>query len=265
MSTIVGSPHSVIKPIDLLLVKLSSASYGTIETVREHAPAGSTVMEFHGRSADAFVVIVHRTNVVIVIYRGTKGFWDLAKDLKTWKRGRARFDGADVHAGFSEGLDEIWPEIWRVIKPRLEKGYAVYVTGHSYGAAQASLSYARIVVAGLHERVQVVTFGQPRVGDRDYGAFIGTGASRMYRNGLDAVTAVPFLHWGFRHVADPVIWWNSDRTPIVNPTWRDVLPDAARRPNPLRLVSDHHPCWDRYVVPLQEWFEGQEQLAAAAD
>ncbi|CAJ0955227.1 unnamed protein product, partial [Mesorhabditis belari] len=54
--------------------------------------------------------------------------------------------------------------------------YDVWVTGHSLGAAMASLSAGYLAQLGLVpiEKIKLVTFGQPRTGDSTYAAFMDT-------------------------------------------------------------------------------------------
>uniref|UniRef100_A0A9J2P3E1 Fungal lipase-like domain-containing protein n=1 Tax=Ascaris lumbricoides TaxID=6252 RepID=A0A9J2P3E1_ASCLU len=49
-------------------------------------------------------------------------------------------------------------------------GYELWITGHSLGAAMASIASNVIVAEGLHpsKLVKLITFGQPRTGDRRF-------------------------------------------------------------------------------------------------
>jgi pimeloyl-ACP methyl ester carboxylesterase len=70
----------------------------------------------------------------------------------------------------------------------------VYVTGHSLGAAMATIAASRI-----QDRVTaLITFGSPRVGDT---AFVKSLVVDHYRvqNNCDDVTKVPFRVMGFDH------------------------------------------------------------------
>ena len=53
-------------------------------------------------------------------------------------------------------------------------GYSVWVTGHSLGAAIASVAAASVSKLGYisPENIKLVSYGQPRVGDSDYVAAV---------------------------------------------------------------------------------------------
>ncbi|MGQ0614442.1 MAG: lipase family protein [Planctomycetaceae bacterium] len=127
----------------------------------------------------------------IVAFRGTRfGSWrDLEADLRV---GRTRWMGpGKVHRGFHDALEGIRPDLaaWlaRIDRP-------VWFTGHSLGAALATLAYAR------HRRDGLVTFGSPRVGNRSFARAFPPGAIRVV-NGRDPIPTHPWPLL-FRHVGE---------------------------------------------------------------
>ena len=56
-------------------------------------------------------------------------------------------------------------------------------------------------MAGLHDRAELVTFGAPRVGGRDFARHFAGRAVRRYVGCYDFVTNLPPPIW-FRHVAE---------------------------------------------------------------
>lgn len=106
-------------------------------------------------------------------------------------------EGERVHSGFKGALEEVWT----VLKPEIEKlqakGIRIWLTGHSLGAALATLAADRLDdVQGLY------TFGSPRVGDRGFQAHFHVHAYRVV-NGKDIVPTVPG-EGPFRHVGEHV-------------------------------------------------------------
>jgi triacylglycerol lipase len=68
--------------------------------------------------------------------------------------------GGRVHRGFKEALEEVWPELSAYMTELQSRGCKIWITGHSLGAALATLCGSR------YGNVQgVYTFGSPRVGD----------------------------------------------------------------------------------------------------
>ena len=104
---------------------------------------------------------------------------DIDIRLSDWIR------GGKVHTGFMTALDSIWDDMQPEIKRLQDQGVLIWVTGHSLGAALATLAADRLQnVQGLY------TFGSPRVGDQEFQKRFGLKAFRVV-NGKDIVADVP--------------------------------------------------------------------------
>jgi hypothetical protein len=102
--------------------------------------------------------------------------------------------GGRVHSGFKTALEEVWYVLRQEIARLQRHDVKIWLTGHSLGAALATLAADRLPdVQGLY------TFGSPRVGDKDFQAHFRVPAYRVV-NGDDIVPTVPgkgpFLHVG---------------------------------------------------------------------
>jgi hypothetical protein len=162
----------------------------------------------------------------VLVFRGTEqNIRDFVTDLTL---GRLRHgDGEiDTHAGFAQALDSIWNDVADALG-RLRR--PVFYTGHSLGAALATLAAARIAPTALY------TFGSPRVGDDEFIATLGHLAGSIHRvvHGQDIVTTLPPEGLGFRHAGEP----QTLQAPASR-GWLDWLPGWARPPRPL---GDHAP------------------------
>lgn len=170
--------------------------------------------------------------------------------LTEWER------GGRVHRGFEEALDEVWgglgPHLDEVGRDR-----AVWFTGHSLGAALATLAAER-----YGETPALYTFGSPRVGD---GAFGDGFPFRAYRfvNDCDIVPRMPppgvyrhvgeaeyidekgFIHEGAR------LLWSLDRrlADVLDPSGR--LLAGGVRSLPDNCLTDHGPIY--YAVHIWNW------------
>lgn len=109
---------------------------------------------------------------------------DVLADLMFARRTFAGDPSVKVHRGFLREINKLWAS---KIAPDLKAhtgGRPVWVTGHSLGAAMATL-------AGMYHPFEaVITFGEPRVGENIGRAFKAKSHIR-YRNGNDPVTMVP--------------------------------------------------------------------------
>jgi len=109
--------------------------------------------------------------------------------------------GGKVHSGFKAALDDVWEMMLPEIKNLEAQGIKIWVTGHSLGAALATLAADRLQdVQGLY------TFGSPRVGDEEFQSRFQLKAFRVV-NGNDIVTSMPaknpYHHVGKLTFIDP--------------------------------------------------------------
>jgi hypothetical protein len=140
---------------------------------------------------------------------------------------------AEVHEGFAYALlgqlfDRDFGALARV-KALVQPGATVIITGHSQGAALATLAHAlfayasaevRFGVAELGLRLRSYVFAQPKPGNvqfaQDFAALTGAGASSfVFNNTIDPVPMVPPTH-GFLFGAF------EDNPQVKNPGWRIV-------------------------------------------
>lgn len=165
-------------------------------------------------------LVMGNARAVVVAFRGTE-----PHKLKDWM---SDFDTqfcpgpfGRVHNGFQLALSHVWDELNACVTQFQDQGQSLWLTGHSLGAALATLAAARWreqdkPVHGLY------SFGGPRVGDRSFErTFNQDFRPRNFRfvNNADLVTRVPLRAMGFSHAgtllyftdegalqADPGLW-----------------------------------------------------------
>ncbi|QCD77010.1 triacylglycerol lipase [Vigna unguiculata] len=121
----------------------------------------------------AFVGVAEDPHAIIIAFRGTNehSLQNWIEDLY-WKQHDINYPGmgdAMVHRGFYTAYHNttIRPAILDAIE-RAKKFYGdiqIIVTGHSMGGAMASFCGLDLTVNKNEKNVQVMTFGQPRVGN----------------------------------------------------------------------------------------------------
>ena len=139
----------------------------------------------------------------VVAFRGTdnddRRTLDTDVDLSPESR-----DGYLVHRGFGRAFDQVWDtEVAPALATflGLDPGAPVYFTGHSLGAALATISVTRFQGAAC----ALYTFGSPRVGDDRFVRAVLQETTKVFRfvNCQDIVTQIPpevALRHYYRHV-----------------------------------------------------------------
>jgi triacylglycerol lipase len=178
----------------------------------------------------------------LVAFRGTQaGDWSDIFDDACYRA--VPWDVGHVHRGFAHRLNTLDAPLRRFLE-KLDAGTRVWFTGHSLGAAAATLAAYRFrgVAGGLY------TFGSPLVGSEGFSAQIGQtfkGRSVRYVNDHDVVTRVPpppfaFPHGEYTHVAAERF---IDASGTISNQPRGVLPfvrDIFGRPNAVLDILDIH-------------------------
>ena len=201
------------------------------------------------------------------------------RTLLTPVAGRSR---PKVHRGFRTALNSVLdplidalggcplPDASRIARP-------LYLTGHSLGGALAVLAALELSRLGFPV-ARVYTFGQPRVGNRDFKALYETPrpdgthlGDRTFRfvfqeDLVPRIPCLPALHDPYRHVGHAVFISSLLPDPTIAdfwvnpPLWRVLLSDAwglcrawrlSRWTAVLDPLIDHH--LDRYLAALNRF------------
>ena len=188
------------------LIEASTLVYAEPEFVTEkfQKNAGFTQVKFfEDTTTQCFVASNDR--FAIVAFRGSEGrlregdsnpgyIWaDWITNFNFWPE---QWDhGGKVHRGFKAALSEVWTDLADHITGLQKNNLKIWLTGHSLGAALATLAADRYGKAqGLY------TFGSPRVGDLDFKKDFNVNAYRFVNNS-DIVTKVP-PPGIFRHIGE---------------------------------------------------------------
>jgi len=161
-------------------------------------------VKFYNDQKTTQALLLTGAGVAVLAFRGTepKEIADWLTDSKfapkPWDPGFG-----NVHEGFAGALETVFPAIRRDLESLRGSGRSLYVTGHSLGAALATLLAARLAAQQTYPVQGVYTYGSPRVGDIAFeGNYTRLLGERTFRfvNHEDLVTRVPPRSLGFRHV-----------------------------------------------------------------
>ena len=174
----------------LEFARISATTYDNPKDSKSKFKAlGYTIVQFFDVDG-AQGYLLKGADAHVLSFRGTEVAEksDVLADLKAGKNLEA--SGGKVHVGFKDELNKLWP----AITVSLANIDALYVTGHSLGAAMATIAASRIQT----KVIALITFGSPRAGNQE---FVNSLTVTHYRvqNNCDDVTKVPFMLMGFAH------------------------------------------------------------------
>jgi triacylglycerol lipase len=154
---------------------------------------------FNKKGTQAF--LAKNDEFAVLAFRGTQPTrWeDVRTDLRALKQ--KTIEGK-VHKGFKEAFDDVRDEIFDIVDKSIGKDLPLYITGHSLGAALATVATQELEEKFDDLIAACYTFGSPRVGDGKYEKSIKAPFYRIV-NTIDIVTLVPIFLGTFVHVGDP--------------------------------------------------------------
>lgn len=163
----------------------------------------------------------------VLSFRGTEQkIQDFLHDADTWPV--PAFGGSvRVHRGFKRALNSVWTPIAAALDGI---DCPVFYTGHSLGAALATLAAARRPPRAVY------AYGSPRVGDSRFVAMLRDVPVFRIVYGSDVVATVPLESFGFRHAG---VEHRIGRQGRVGSTGIAAL--AEQMGSPPSVLADHAP------------------------
>lgn len=172
---------------------------------------------FSGASTQVYAALTD--TFVVVAFRGTE-----VRDVRDFLIDAVVTDaefvpatwagGGKVHQGFQDGLDEVWtlPQggglgaFLQSVETGPQGPRVIWFTGHSLGAALATLAAGRFAAANDGASpCYLYTYASPRVGDVNFATAFPLKNVCRFVHDNDAVPRLPPPNLGFKHVGDP--WW----------------------------------------------------------
>jgi hypothetical protein len=160
--------------------------------------AGFDLKFISGETTQCFVA--HNSESVVLSFRGTE-INNFIGAFDDWRRNMELIaepdeSGGLVHLGFRKDLKEVWGEVKEYLRPLLDgTGRTLWITGHSLGAALATLAAERAVREAQFKVQGVFPYGSPRIGDDVFKAkynALGLGAVTFrFINNQDVVPKIP--------------------------------------------------------------------------
>lgn len=172
----------------LFRAKLEGGGFTLVKTFYS---AETDTQAFLATSNDGYAVLAFRGTEVVKRQ-------DILIDAKAMKV--SVLEGR-IHSGFRAAYESVARDVERSILKL--KGMPLYITGHSLGAALATVATQRLEHnLTIREMIAACyTFGSPRVGDKHYDIEFKSPIYRVV-NTTDVVTVIPLLAMGYIHIGD---------------------------------------------------------------
>lgn len=169
-------------------------------------------------STQAFLALNTRNQYVVLAFRGSQEKHDFLVDAtlgkvsamdastghhKAFRKAYQDINAkVNIHKGFMESYNKVQAKIEKSLTEKLS-GMPLYVTGHSLGAALATVATFSLEDNKVFRDhiAACYTFGSPRVGDDQLNLNFKSAIYRVV-NTTDIVTVVPLLLMGYTHVGD---------------------------------------------------------------
>lgn len=135
----------------------AAAAYQSEALIRATFPATQLVATSAQGKVQYFMELDHQHRRQIIAVRGTDNLRNIRDDVAYIESRNPKL-GIFVHNGFDRDTDQIF----RDIQPKLNKKYTTIVTGHSLGAAIATLLMMYLYEEG-YPLGPSINFGQPKV------------------------------------------------------------------------------------------------------
>jgi hypothetical protein len=150
-----------------------------------------------------YIGTLSTTKSIYVVLRGSSSVMNWLDDFEVRQVSYTTYPECNckVHNGFYRSALGVANKTVDTVKAlkKLYPTYLVVVTGHSYGASCAELIAMELERNGV--QTKIYDYGQPRVGDSNYAAFVNTKIAEYWRatHNKDTVPHVPPEALGYLH------------------------------------------------------------------
>ncbi|KAH8111918.1 alpha/beta-hydrolase [Phellopilus nigrolimitatus] len=231
------------------------------------APLGTTLItQFNddATNTQGYVARDDGRKEIVVAYRGSIQLQDFVTDadfimVDYVSPGVSGTSGVQAHQGFLAAINSVVSTVLKAVSKQLaaHPTYTLISTGHSLGAALASLGGVSLAANFPGVPLTLYTFGQPRTGNPAYAALAEklVGVDNIFRTveTYDGVPTIPPISFGYEHHATQY-WVFQDRNTDPgnvkrcagreDPTCSDLIPSSG--------INDAHLRYFGQVILLNQ-------------
>jgi len=225
-------------------VWLSAAAYCETNTYTSRTFKGystgfkvTNVIDDKAEDVQGYIGYMQSQSSIYVVFRGSTSISDWVNNLDAVLTSYPKCSKCEVHKGFYSAEKSVIGIIISAVQTLKKQfpSYTVVVTGHSLGAAVATLTTWDLLDKGISP-IRMFHFGSPRVGNTAFAeAFSNTiGDRNRVTHYKDMVPHVP-MHERFTHISGE---WYEDKDHIVHTCTGYEDPKCSYQWN-LTNIDDH--------------------------
>ena len=161
---------------------------------------------------NGFIGTSVKEKAIYVVFRGSMTITNWLDDFETLMTSYPMCHDCSVHAGFYYSAQSVKNDVIQWVQELQKKlpDYSVIVTGHSLGAALATLTAVNLFTNDI-SNIRHFSFGSPRVGNQAASAYISNLLPDITRTThyKDIVPHNPFTNFGYVHISGE--WYENDK------------------------------------------------------
>lgn len=201
-------------------VWLSSIAYCPTDTYLTRSYVGAATgfvptahIQVEKDTTEGFVGYMPSQSLIYVSFRGSETIQNWLDNLDAVLTDYPLCEGCEVHKGFNKVEQAAFPQVLEAVQSLRDQfpSYGIIITGHSLGAAIATLTTLDLMAHGF-EDVTTFHFGSPRVGNTAFANFasakFGSDSARNTHH-KDIVVHSPmherFTHHAGEYYEDPIL------------------------------------------------------------
>lgn len=195
-------------------VNLCQASYCVTDTWSCLTCDATAKLEYVVTKADSKAVQGYdsQTQALFTAFRGSTNTHNWIENIQAWRIAPYNDSSITVDKGFYKAYQYIKDALFVNLETMASKYNTrrVLVTGHSLGAAMATLMAYDIQLSNQYDIQYLVTFGSPRVGNNNFAKKIDSFPITSFRvtHYYDIVPHVPEEILGYLHISNE-IWYDE--------------------------------------------------------
>ncbi|KAJ9089357.1 hypothetical protein DSO57_1013730 [Entomophthora muscae] len=243
------------------VMSFASLAYCTVPSVEkmtcqacQHVQGAEVSQIFSDRDTTGRAVLLldKKRDEIILTFRGSHTLDNWISNLVFFLTPALYAKDTQVHYGFKQACDALMFNIFDPLKKILNEhpNYKLIITGHSLGAAVATLAASDLLHRKMitPKRLHLFTYGEPRTGNLAFVRWLNSQPAHITRvvNENEIVPHVPPASFGSAHHSTEMYIHNNKSRICSTKEIEDPTCSLSRFPN--LSILNHLRYWDVYMT-----------------